>query len=138
MLASGDFSSSSHRAWNFFCSTSKAAASASAFKELAPRMARHPASVMPRVNAGHKPGRIYLYWQLHHFSQRLLRGNEMYKRGDIVEILLEFQDSGDSAFTWIVLNDEEKGRVDITPIDITLSIKPIYTMNTTQIKRVTL
>jgi hypothetical protein len=62
----------------------------------------------------------------------------MYKRGDIVEILPEFQDLGDSAFTWIVLNDEEKGRVDITPIDITLSIKPIYTMNTTQIKRVTL
>jgi hypothetical protein len=33
----------------------------------------------------------------------------MFKRGDIVEILEEFQDPGDSIFTWMVLHDEEKG-----------------------------
>ncbi len=58
----------------------------------------------------------------------------MFKRGDIVEILEEFQDQGDSTFIWIVLHDEEKGRVDITPIDIDLKIKPIYTLKTDQIK----
>ena len=58
----------------------------------------------------------------------------MFKRGDIVEILEEFQDQGDSTFIWIVLHDEEKGRVDITPIDINLKIKPIYTLKTDQIK----
>lgn len=41
----------------------------------------------------------------------------MFKRGDIIETLEEFQDSGDNTFTWMVLHDEEKGRVDITPID---------------------
>lgn len=62
----------------------------------------------------------------------------MYRRGDIVEILTEFQDPDDSTFTWVVLNDEDRGRVDITPIDITLTIKPIYTLKTVQIKRITL
>lgn len=58
----------------------------------------------------------------------------MFRRGDIVEILAEFQDSGDSTFTWVVLHDEEKGHVDITPIDIKLEIKPTYTLKTDQIK----
>ena len=60
----------------------------------------------------------------------------MFKRGDIVEILEEFRDPGDSAFTWVVLHDEEKGRVDIAPINIKLKIKPTYTLKTTQIKLV--
>lgn len=58
----------------------------------------------------------------------------MFKRGDIVEILEKFQDPGDNTFTWMVLHDEEKGRVDITPIDIKLDIKPTYTLKTNQIK----
>lgn len=58
----------------------------------------------------------------------------MFKRGDRVEILPEFQDSGDDQFVWIVLEDEEKGRVDISPIDIKLAIKPKYTLLTNQIK----
>lgn len=62
----------------------------------------------------------------------------MFRRNDVVEILKEFQDPGDSNFTWVVLNDEEKGRVDITPIDINLTIKPTYTLRTEQIKRVDL
>ena len=32
----------------------------------------------------------------------------MFKRGDKVEILEEFQDEGDDKFTWIVMEDEEK------------------------------
>jgi len=58
----------------------------------------------------------------------------LFKRGDIVEILEEFQDPGDSTFTWMVLHDEEKGRVDITPTNMKLRIKPIYTLKTDQIK----
>lgn len=60
----------------------------------------------------------------------------MFKRGDKVTILKEFQDPGDDTFTWIVSGDEEKGRVDITPIDIPLDIKPIYTVQSYSIKLV--
>ena len=58
----------------------------------------------------------------------------MFKRGDKVEILKEFQDPGDEAFTWVVVGDEENGRVDITPIDIKLEIKPINTVQAYWIK----
>lgn len=60
----------------------------------------------------------------------------MFKCGDQVEILPEFQDEGDDNFIWIVLGDEEKGRVDISPININLAIKPIYTLQVSQIKHV--
>jgi hypothetical protein len=62
----------------------------------------------------------------------------MFRRDDVVEILKEFQDPGDSSFTWIVLNDEEMGRVDIAPVNINLTIKPTYTLKTEQIKHVDL
>lgn len=58
----------------------------------------------------------------------------MFKRGNQVEILPEFQDIGDDTFTWVVISDEEKGRVDISPINISLTIKPIYTVTVDQIK----
>ena len=58
----------------------------------------------------------------------------MYKKGDRVEILPQFQDAGDSEFTWVVLDDEEKGRVDISPVDIDMRIKPRYTVLTSQIR----
>jgi hypothetical protein len=57
----------------------------------------------------------------------------MFKKGDQVEILPEFQDAGDDEFHWVVLADEEKGRVDICPVNITLRIKPRYTVETHQI-----
>ena len=40
----------------------------------------------------------------------------------------EIQDDGDDGFTWIVVNDEEKGRVDISAIDSPLTIKPVHTV----------
>lgn len=52
----------------------------------------------------------------------------MFKIGDKVEILSEFQDAGDERFTWVVIGDEEKGRLDISPIDINMEIKPVYTV----------
>lgn len=49
-------------------------------------------------------------------------------KGQIVKIRSEYQDDGDNEFTWVVLADEEKDRVDITAIDSTLKIKPIHTV----------
>lgn len=62
------------------------------------------------------------------------RGFRMFKRGDRVKILKEFQDSGDEDFTWAVQGDEEKGKVDILPVDISMNIKPLYTVQVDWIK----
>lgn len=51
-------------------------------------------------------------------------------KGDVVKILPEFQDAGDDDFTWVVLNDEEKGRVDISAVNSPLTIKPIHIVQT--------
>ena len=59
-------------------------------------------------------------------------------KGDIVKILPEFQDAGDADFTWIVLNDEEKGRVDISAVDSPLTIKPIHIVQTEWIEHANL
>jgi hypothetical protein len=58
----------------------------------------------------------------------------MFKRGDRIEILPEFRDPGDELLTWVVCGDEEKGRVDVTPIDTGLSFPPVYTVRATQIR----
>lgn len=49
-----------------------------------------------------------------------------FKEGDRIKILPEWSDPGDNEFTWEVVGDEEKGRVDITPIDIVMVIAPRY------------
>lgn len=54
----------------------------------------------------------------------------MFTRGDIVEILEAFQDPGDETLTWVVEHDEEKGRVDLVPHEMTGAIKPMYTVKT--------
>ena len=41
----------------------------------------------------------------------------MIKRGDIVTIKPEWQDAGDDQYTWVAMDDEEKGRVMISPVD---------------------
>ena len=56
-------------------------------------------------------------------------------KGDIVKILPEFQDPGDDEYTWVVMTDEEKGRVDICPIDIQMNIKPWSTVEAAWIVR---
>lgn len=60
----------------------------------------------------------------------------MLKIGDQISILPAFQDKGDEKFTWLVVGDEEKGRVDISPIDINLVIKPIHTVMSDQVSLV--
>lgn len=58
----------------------------------------------------------------------------MFSRGDRIEILEEFRDPGDEVFTWVVVGDEEKGRVDICPIDIKMEIKPVQTVQANWIR----
>lgn len=60
-------------------------------------------------------------------------GVKVYKKGDFVSILPEFRDKGDDQFTWMVMADEEKGRVDICPVNSSLLIKPVYTLRVGQI-----
>jgi len=48
------------------------------------------------------------------------------KKGDIVEILEEYQDEVDKEFVWVAISDEEKGRVTITPMNSKMTIKPTY------------
>ncbi len=58
----------------------------------------------------------------------------MIQKGDIVEILQAFRDPGDEQFTWVALSDEEKGRVDIQPVDIGMQIRPVYTLRSDQVR----
>ncbi len=51
-------------------------------------------------------------------------------KGNIVKIRPEFQDDGDDDFVWVVLSDEEKGRVDISAVNSLLAIKPIHIVKT--------
>lgn len=46
--------------------------------------------------------------------------------GDLIEILPQYRDEGDEAFTWQVVGAEEKGRVDISPIDSGMQVPPRY------------
>ena len=57
-----------------------------------------------------------------------------YKAGDLVEILPQFSDPGDDEFDWVVVTDEEKGRVDLVPTNHTMTVKPVYTLNVDQIR----
>lgn len=50
------------------------------------------------------------------------------KAGDVVKIKKQFQDAGDDKYTWVAVDDEEKGRVVITPKDHSMKIKPTYTV----------
>ena len=52
----------------------------------------------------------------------------MIKANTRVNILPAFQDEGDDEFVWVALSDEEKGRVDITPVDHPFDIAPVYTV----------
>jgi hypothetical protein len=58
----------------------------------------------------------------------------MLKKGTIVSILPEYQDPGDCQFIWATLNDEEKGRVDIAPLNSGLPLIPISTVRTSWLR----
>ena len=66
----------------------------------------------------------------------MTEAKKLFAKGEVVRILPEYQDPGDEEFTWVVMTDEEKGRVDISPVDIPMNIKPWSTVQTTWIERV--
>lgn len=54
----------------------------------------------------------------------------MIKKGDIVKIRPEWQDPGDDKFTWVAIEDEDGGRVRITPVDTGLRFPPNQVVTT--------
>jgi len=52
----------------------------------------------------------------------------MLKRGDRISILPEYRDKGDERFIWVVVGDEEKGRVDISVLNSGLPFPGIQTV----------
>lgn len=60
----------------------------------------------------------------------------MIKKGDEVRILPQWQDKGDDKLTWIAVDDEEKGRVTIMPVNLNLPIKPQSVVRVNQIEQV--
>jgi len=54
----------------------------------------------------------------------------MLKRGDRISILPEYRNKGEECYIWAVVGDEEKGRVDISPLNTRLPFIPIETVST--------
>lgn len=59
----------------------------------------------------------------------------MIKKGDIVRIKPEWQDEGDENFTWIALEDEDRGRIRIAPLGTGLTITPNQIVNTDMLEQ---
>ena len=55
-------------------------------------------------------------------------------KGDTVRILPQWRDPGDDKLTWIALEDEDGGRVRITPTNTGLTIAPQYVVLTTMLE----
>ena len=52
------------------------------------------------------------------------QGTDMILKGQIVKIKPECQDPGDAGFVWMAVEDEDGGRVRISPVNIDMEIKP--------------
>jgi hypothetical protein len=57
-------------------------------------------------------------------------------KGDIIKILPQWQDKGDDEYTWIARNDEEKGRVDISALELRAGIWPMQTVTVDMVEKV--
>ncbi len=55
----------------------------------------------------------------------------MIRKGDVITIKPQWRDKGDENFTWVARNDEEKGRVDISALE--LSTMPLWPMQTVRV-----
>ena len=52
----------------------------------------------------------------------------MLKKGGRGPILPEYQNKGDNLYVWVVVGDKEKGRIDISPINLGLPLIPVETV----------
>jgi hypothetical protein len=60
----------------------------------------------------------------------------MIRKGDILSIRPEWRDAGDEKFTWVARLDEEKGRVDISALELSkMPLWPMQTVRLTWLKR---
>ena len=57
----------------------------------------------------------------------------MIKAKDIIKIKTEFQDEGDDSLIWIALEDEDGGRVKISPLNTGLELPPNQVVTTEMI-----
>lgn len=57
----------------------------------------------------------------------------MIKKGDRIDILPQWQDTGDENYVWVATDDEENGHVTICPISMPISIKPRSTVDVSMI-----
>lgn len=60
---------------------------------------------------------------------------ELFRRGEQIYILPQYQDAGDDRFEWRVIDDEGKGRVTISPVDCGLAITPSQVVGVEMISR---
>lgn len=51
-------------------------------------------------------------------------------KGDFLRIKREWQDKGDDEFAWVAIEDEDGGRVRISPVDIGLPTVPNQVVTT--------
>ena len=47
----------------------------------------------------------------------------MIKKGDIITIRPEWWDARNACFTWVARNDEEHGRVDISAVELSQTVR---------------
>jgi hypothetical protein len=57
----------------------------------------------------------------------------MIKKGDRIDILPQWQDPGDENYVWVAVEDEEDGKVTISPISMEVAIKPCSTVFSDQV-----
>lgn len=58
----------------------------------------------------------------------------MIKKGDTVRIKPEWQDAGDDTLHWIAIEDEDGGRVRITPTNTGLEFPPNQVVETSMLE----
>jgi hypothetical protein len=56
------------------------------------------------------------------------------RKGDTIRIKPEWQDPGDDNFIWVALEDEDGGRVRITPTNTGLPIPPNQVVDTNMLE----
>ncbi|MBI3903814.1 MAG: hypothetical protein HY306_12880 [Nitrosomonadales bacterium] len=59
----------------------------------------------------------------------------MIKAKDIIKIKPEYQDKGDEALVWVALEDEDGGRVRISPLNTGLAFPPNQVVNTEMLEK---
>jgi hypothetical protein len=58
----------------------------------------------------------------------------MIKKGDEVKIKPEWQDPGDSEFTWVAIEDQDGDRVRIAPTNTGMRLAPQYVIDVSKLE----